>query len=78
MNDVSHRHLYMKQPSIGIRYGQWDKDTQAQYEGRLLNGTMWWMVRKTTVRRIPISLEMYIRKMLLVRKDWTVEGVPFA
>jgi len=36
------------------------------------------MVWKTTVQWIPISLEMYVRKILLVQKDWTIEGVPFA
>jgi hypothetical protein len=78
MNDASHRHLSTKQLSIGISYGQWDRDIIAWYKGRLLNGTMRKMVRKTTVRWIPISLEMYIRKILLVRRDWKIERIPFA
>jgi hypothetical protein len=62
MNDGSHHHLSMKQPSIGISYDPWDRDIRARYEGGLLNGTMRKMVRKTTVRWIlPISLEIFIR-----------------
>jgi hypothetical protein len=29
-------------------------------------------VQKTTVRWIPISLDMYIRKILLAQKDWRI------
>jgi len=78
MNDTSHRHLCMKYLAIGNSYNQWDRDAWARYEGRLLNGTMGKLVRKTTVRWIPISLEMYIRKILLVRKDWVIGRIPFA
>jgi hypothetical protein len=78
MNDASRRHLSTKQPSIGIRYGQYARDIKARYEGRLLNGTSRKMVRKTTVRWIPISPEMYIGKILLVRRGWRIERIPFA
>jgi hypothetical protein len=77
MNDASHHHLSTKQPSIGISCGQWDRDLRAQYEGRLLNGTTRKMVRKTTVQWIPISLEIYIRKVLLVQRDWRIERITF-
>jgi hypothetical protein len=66
MNNASHRYLSTKQPSIGISYGQWDRDIRAQYKGRLLNGAMRKMVWKTTVQGIPISLEIYIGKILMV------------
>jgi hypothetical protein len=36
------------------------------------------MVWKTTVRWIPIGLEMYIRKILLVWKDSRIGRTPFA
>jgi hypothetical protein len=36
------------------------------------------MVRKTTVRWIPIGLEIYIRKILLVQRDWRIGRIPFA
>jgi hypothetical protein len=42
-----------------------------------LNGTRRKMIQKTIVRWIPISLEIYIRKILLVQKDWRIEGIPF-
>jgi len=35
-------------------------------------------VWKTTVRWIPISLEMHIRRILFIQKDWRVERIPFA
>jgi len=35
------------------------------------------MNRKTTVRGIPISLEMYIRHILLIRKNWRIGRIPF-
>jgi len=35
------------------------------------------MVRKTTVHWIPISLEMYIKRILLFWKDWRIERIPF-
>jgi len=78
MNDVSYRHLCMKYLAIGNCYEQWDEDTSAEYEGRLLNGTMRKMAQKTTVRWIPISLQMYIRKILFIRKDWIIGRIPFA
>jgi len=78
MNNTSHRHSYMKQPLIGISYGQWDKHTSVRYERMLLNGAKRMMVRKTTVRWIPISLEMYIRQLQLVQKDWRIEMIQFA
>jgi len=68
----------MKYLAIGNSYDQWDRDAWARYDGRLLIGMMEKMVRKTTVRWIPISLEMYIRKILLVRKDWKIRTIPFA
>jgi hypothetical protein len=39
---------------------------------------MWGLVRKTTVRWIPCSIESDITKILVVRKDWMIEGIPFA
>jgi len=36
------------------------------------------MDRNTTVRWIPISLEIYISRMLLVRKDWRIRRILFA
>ena len=50
---------------------------RARSEGRLLNGKMGIMVRKTTVRWIPISLEIYIRMILLVRSNWRIGRIPF-
>jgi hypothetical protein len=55
-----------------------DRDIGVRYEGRLLNGTMRMMVRKTKVRWIPISLEMHIRRIVLVRSDWRIGRIPFA
>ena len=78
MNDTSYRHLCMKQPSIGNGYGQWDRNAWTRYNGRLLNGTMGRMVRKTTVRWISISLELYIRMILFVQRDWKIGRITFA
>jgi len=78
MNDASHRHLSMKYLAIGNSYGQWDRDAWARYNGRLLSGTMGKIIWKTTVRWIPHSLEMYIRKIMLVRKDCWIGRIPFA
>jgi hypothetical protein len=78
INDASHRHLSTKQPSIGISYRQWDRDISTPYKGRLLNETMRRIVWKTTVRWIPIIPEMYITKILFVRRDWKIEWIPFA
>jgi len=78
MHDASYRHLCMKYLAIGNSYAQWDRDAGAGYDVRLLNGTLGQMVWKTTVRWIPISLEMHIRQILLVRKDWSIGGIPFA
>jgi len=75
-NDVSHHHLYMKELSIGISYYQWDGNTCAWYDGRLRNGWERQMVQKTTAQWIPISVERYIRRILLVQKDWRIEGIP--
>jgi hypothetical protein len=75
---ASHRHLYIMYVVIGIRYGQQDKDTSAQYERRLLNGTMKKVVLKTTVRWMPISLDMYISMLMLVWKDWRIGRIAFA
>jgi hypothetical protein len=36
------------------------------------------MVRQTTVRCITISLEIYVRKILSVQKDWRIGRIPFA
>ena len=36
------------------------------------------MVWKTTVRWITIPFEMFIRRILCVRKDWTIERITFA
>jgi hypothetical protein len=36
------------------------------------------MVQKTTAKLIPISLQMYIRKIQLVRKDWRTDRIQFA
>jgi len=68
----------MKYLAIGNSYDQCDRDAWARYDGRLLNDTMGKMVWKTTVRWIPICLEMYIRKILLVWKDWKIGRIPFA
>jgi len=78
MNDTSHLHIYMKYLAIGISYGKLDKNTCARYDEGLLNGAMRKMVWKTTVRWIPISLEMYIIKVLLVNKYWRIGRIPFA
>ena len=43
-----------------------------------MNGTSRKMVRKTTVRWIPISLQINIRKIPLVQEDWRIGRVPFA
>jgi hypothetical protein len=43
-----------------------------------LNGTMRMMVRTTTVQWIPISLELHIRRILLVPSDWRIGRIPFA
>jgi len=75
LNDASHRHLCMKYLAIGNSYNQSGRDAWARYDGRLLNGKI---VLKPTVQRIPISREMYIRKILLVRKDWKIGRIPFA
>jgi len=77
MNDASHRHLCMKYLAIGNSYGQWDRNAWARYDGRLLNGMIGQMVRKTTVWWILISLEMHIGKIPLVRKDWKIRKIPF-
>jgi hypothetical protein len=36
------------------------------------------MVLRIAVRWIPFSLEIYIRKILLVQKDWRIGTIPFA
>jgi len=77
MNDASRRHLCMRYHAICNSYDQLDRDAWARYGGRLLNGSIKKMVRKTTVRWIPISLEMNIRKIQLVRKDWEIRRIPF-
>ena len=78
INDSSHRHLYMRNLAIGISYGQWDMSTCVWYNTGLLHSTMRKMVWKTTVRWIPISLEIHIRKMLLVRRDWRIGRILLA
>jgi len=78
LTDAICRHPYMKQTLIGIGCGQWNTDTWARYERRRLNGTQRKMVRKTTVQWIPISPELYISKILLVKSNGRIEGIAFA
>jgi len=77
MNDTSHHHLSKKYLALGITYGREDKDSCAWYSEGMLDGVMRKMVWKTTVQWIVISVEINIRKILLVQKNWRIESIPF-
>ena len=42
------------------------------------NATRSMIVWKITVRWIPFSLELFVKWILLVWKDWMIVGIPFA